>query len=198
MAAGYTIHHESLAPWGPIFEDWTLLVQKYCRKVAGDAPYYYNERANVGLLAAAIARCNWPALEEFPNEKKVRSSRSDGRVDLFAHISGSEFWIEAKQGWINLGGRLALENSLKAIDEAVADIKRCEVEAVCKLGIAFLVPHILRRKAQHIDAQLEEYLNRLGKEQLDAFAWCFPEETKMLEGGNGYIYPGVVLAKKRV
>ena len=87
-----------LQHWAFLLEEWILLLKRYCRFMGDDAPYFYSERANIGVLAAAAWRAGWVALEEFGIRKHTKQK---GRADLwFWPIDqDKEEYIEAKQKW---------------------------------------------------------------------------------------------------
>lgn len=79
---------------GAILETWIDLQHRFYESV-GHVAYCYNERANVGLLAAAAWHCNHLAIEEFTT-RKGNGWRGPGRVDLFVQIGRCDLCIEAK------------------------------------------------------------------------------------------------------
>jgi len=72
-----------------------------------DCPWWYTERANVGLFAAGAVRVGEVALEEFNDEKGHGRSKYAGRVDLMiwqgARTKSAAF--EAKMAWAQLKER---------------------------------------------------------------------------------------------
>ena len=74
---GYKIiNRKSMQHWASLLEEWLLVNERYCRVMKGeDAPFIYNERAHVGLLAGAAWRCGRISLEEFQCKKGLRNRR---------------------------------------------------------------------------------------------------------------------------
>lgn len=115
----------------PVLAHWFDLMDRYCQ-IAGrnlgssmdahpnewngyDCPWWYNERANVGMLAGAAHLAGFTALEEFNEEKSEKASNLDswkGRVDLAVWPKkGKAFGFEAKFGWLHLDDLNSNENS---------------------------------------------------------------------------------------
>jgi hypothetical protein len=122
---GYTIKgRKGLSHWAGRLEEWLLAIERYCRVCDGDdAPYFYNERANIGVLAGACWRSGWIVLEEFQSEKGYRNKpKVNGRVDLWLADETREELVEAKFKWICMGSpgthRLVEETMVAALKDA--------------------------------------------------------------------------------
>src|SRR5208337_1881210 len=97
---GFEFHGDMLRYWSPLIENWLLLIKHYCCIYTeyGDVPYFYNERANIGILSAAAWKAGWTALKEFGSRKR---GKKNGRTDLYiwdGNRNKGEY-IEAKLGW---------------------------------------------------------------------------------------------------
>lgn len=79
---------------GIVLQEWIDLQDQFYER-AGQLAYCYSERANVGLLAAAMWRCRHIAIEEFAT-RRCDGWRSPGRIDLFVQIGRCALCIEAK------------------------------------------------------------------------------------------------------
>jgi len=79
---------------GAILETWIDLQHRFYESI-GQVAYRYNERANVGLFAAAVWHRNHLAIEEFAT-RKSNGWRGPGRIDLFVQIGRCALCIEAK------------------------------------------------------------------------------------------------------
>ena len=99
--------------WATTLEEWHLAIERYCRITEGaDNPYWYNERANIGILAGAAWRSGKIALEEFQMQKIVFTENGtleespkkekSGRCDLWISDGNKSEFIEAKFKWINM------------------------------------------------------------------------------------------------
>jgi hypothetical protein len=96
---------------------------------AWDMGYFYNERTNIGFLAAAAWRQRgWVALEEFRFDKKHRTEKgkvSKGRADLYIGIregnaSCISLSIEAKQTFVGSARAIAAQLNIKKADSALS------------------------------------------------------------------------------
>ena len=112
------VHNKSALWLKPIVLDWFQLMDEYRARVKWkrtalakrlnwnleDCPWWYTERANTGLLAAAAIRRNHLALEEFNDTKYWRGGGYQGRVDLMIWRKGKPkpFAFEAKQAFIDI------------------------------------------------------------------------------------------------
>lgn len=105
-------HEHELGLLRPTIKGWGDAINQYCSSSYGeDVPYYYNERANISLLAAGAWRGGAVALEEYGTKKRALKKRrgadhASGRCDLFVLVRKQyEFQIEATQGWIRASSR---------------------------------------------------------------------------------------------
>jgi hypothetical protein len=185
-------------------------------------PYYYNERANISLLAAGAwsATPGLIALEEYV-EAKRRSSRGRayyrGRHDLY--ISGKEqesdeCVLEFKQIWLRLRttddlGALSRRSlfSIK-LEEAIKDAKAADYAPEAAVGGVFCTFKMAkdgdwsgRRRAQ-ITA-LREWVRemKVADTDVDVLAACFPKAARdFIDTERGsktlWYWPGVILALK--
>ena len=108
---------------------------------AADLGYWYNERANVGFLAAAVWKMGRGnvALEEYT----VQRDKKRGRCDLWVSFERFEIVIEAKVMWPkstrSLGARIN-----KRLERAEKQIEKLEDDELGHWGLAacFVVPRI--------------------------------------------------------
>ncbi len=195
--------------WRVLLLEWMMTIEKY-QFVSKDLPYWYSERANVGILAAAAWRCGYVALEEYPDTK--RSKKVDPETDEKLHSSGRvDLWIgqpenaigeliEAKLRWPLLSTpkkiKSDLEDGLKA---AYEDAKRTKTGKGPTLGLTFFVPRIQATNRDIIDQQLLDLIEQADAIDAAVKAWYFPEKFRADEFMiNNMFYPGVLLMAKRV
>lgn len=111
--ANYIIKNKrNLGHWDALMEEWILSIERFSRITDGDVPYWYNERANIGVLAAAAWRCGRIALEEFQYEKidvssdeetdETAQNKWNGRCDLWISNDRTAEIVEAKFKWLNM------------------------------------------------------------------------------------------------
>jgi hypothetical protein len=121
-------------------------INRYCKAYNGsDAPYYYNERANVSFLTVASWSSGAIALEEYGTNKRSpkwhASKRGSSRCDLFISAGGTDFQIEAKHYWMPSHRRekwhkARVEHAFrKACEAALAN-----TESATRVGCVFFIP----------------------------------------------------------
>jgi len=139
---GYKVKgRKGMSHWPCIMEEWMLAIERYTRIMnVDDAPYYYNERANVSVLAGAAWKAGWVALEEFQSEKGYKNkAKTNGRTDLFFANETAEELLEAKFKWICMGSknlsRMVEETMIAACDDAKKT--RANSTEVKAIGIGF-------------------------------------------------------------
>lgn len=79
-----------------------------------DVPWWYNVRASVGLLAAAVWKTGGYAFEEYSTKKKSKV----GRVDLEFGTGNEAFIVEAKQCWLK--GMTDIDSANRLIEKYFA------------------------------------------------------------------------------
>lgn len=100
----------SLRYMRPLLETW-LSQQKRGLGIldSNDAPWWYNERASLSILAGAIWLRGGYVIEEHvttkvsSKESKSGPSHVGGRGDLYFYFGRSHFVVEAKHYWPILG-----------------------------------------------------------------------------------------------
>ncbi len=206
----------------PVLKKWTQLVVKYSEHWPADPCYWYNERANIGVLAAAAWQYDhWISIEEYSTKKirKIPSNRRDGanfsgRCDLFlASKNGrSQFACEAKQAVQSISNE-QIKDEFRLINIAAAavweDVSGLNsAEATHRVALTICVPRIsiARSKAAlNRDLVTEEVCRWLvcakGIPAAEhGYAFVFPRRTRMLQDEGGkYIFPGVgILIRERL
>lgn len=198
--------------WEVLLVEWMATMQKY-HLVANDLPYWYNERANVGILAAAAWRCGYVALEEYADNKRNKKSETDndeerdrlGRVDLWIGRpdDASGELIEAKLRWLNIGTASTSKSELQAgLNIAIDDARRSKTGKGATLGLTFFVPGFAadnNNPPADMEQRLQALLGDVENMEASAKAWYFPEKFRQRRfQNNGQFYPGVILLAKRV
>jgi len=191
-----------------VFSHWSRAINTYCKAYKGsDAPYYYNERANLSFLTIASWCAGAIALEEYGTKKHTASGgtlkRGSSRCDLFISTGGVNFQIEAKQYWMPSHRREKRHKASiahafhKACDAAMAN-----TESAARVGCVFFVPWWKTSSEYksdpefHIRTEIQRYLS----ECADVWAWCFPKQARKLKHrqsrGDNRIYPGIIIGMK--
>ena len=181
-----------------ILDKWKSLMQDP-QWGKDDAPWWYNERALLSLLAGAVWKCGEWAFEEFATNKRTitkrgKHKRRAGRGDIMFQIGKDTFIAEAKQCWPILGyrNRNAISTVKEALHEARIQSARLPSEGQ-KLGIVFAVPCLHESKQEDSEKILYDFISRFTSLKNSTITWVFPREKRTLKGGDGYIYPGIVL-----
>lgn len=166
----------------PLLEEWVELIKDYCAaNQCTDNPWWYGERANLGLLAGAAwrHRNGWHALEEFPTEKRrTRSGKKKidpvkpddgvekkkksprGRCDLYVSHKSTGFAIEAKQAWQNLSPGTRKDRFAQAMTQARRDAGNLHAdEAAHRVGCVFVVPFISTKALRDPDGGKKAPIN---------------------------------------
>ena len=166
-----------------------------------DVPWWYNERADLSVLAGAIWKSGNVAFEEFVDEKRKISRRTGklsrkytGRVDLHFSVRGKTFIAEAKQCW---SGAAAPNHNTpnkiaKFLKKACDDIRRSKPHNQRRLGIVFAIPYIRAQHVKHIDDRVKKWISAIRDVDCDAMAWIFPAVARRAKHGTSY-FPGIAI-----
>lgn len=214
--SGYRIKGKSrgaLKHWSCLLEEWVLAVDRYCRITQDDTPYWYNERANVGILAGAAWRCGWIALEEFQSYKMDMSqSQSDeninsenpqrwlGRADLYLGSDNHHENIEAKFKWVCLTSDKKIQIIEDCLDRACKDALNAKGDGISDdVGMCFIPFYIKEAKADMIDEKIDKLIEELSGVKADAYAWNFPQTIRSLPHEvSKNIRPGIAVFAKKI
>lgn len=220
---GKTKTTKALKGLTPLLRAWCDLSLSYCRMHQfEDNPWWWTERASVGLLAAAAWQCKgWTALEEYGSRKRqgripedgISSDGNNGRIDLWLCHGTRSFVIEAKQAWQSIGNRASGDDPKVTLGTEAAwkDIGKIEAyEADTRLAATFVVPYIpvsqlvaddtptgARMRQREVREIVESWLSEswpFSHVQADAAAAVFPYKSAKMVSANGkHLMPGVVL-----
>lgn len=185
-----------LLPLEPVLQSWATCTQQYidvCN--GGDLPYWYNEQANVSILAGAAWKADWTAIEEYQISKVATEAdeRSTliGRNDLYIANHDHEFCIEAKVAYANINFLERAEKHIKAkCAEATLDASRLDYKAP-RLGAVFVAPYSTDIVAT--DAQIQSFQAMLLKFGAQALAWVKPDKAQVTMSHDKRFYPMVAL-----
>ena len=176
-----------------LLEEWSLLIDRYCRISKVDAPYWYNERANVGLIAGAAWRCGWLSLEEFQIGKRRGRKKYSGRCDLWLQAGSKEYIIEAKFKETSLNSKNTGSITKDVLTKVSSNVKSSDIDEEMPLGMVFMCPYITKRQSDKIDDKISSMLRELKKSDPDVLGWCFPDNSRRLETDDGFVYPGIIV-----
>lgn len=193
------------AGFATVLESWFAVIHAYEKdsrigNSAGDAIYWYTERANVGAFAAALARLDCSTLEEYNCAKGHKAE--PGRADLSFFWDNRWYLVEAKQKWVGLvscASRLSGEALCK---DAEDDARRTKVRNTWSvpIGLTFVVPHVAPNYRENITQYVVAAGARLQEDTYcDFWAYCAPGSLRELKSPtDGNYYPMVIMLGKRV
>ena len=194
---GYMIKNERFSHWESLIEEWHLAINRYCRitKNENDAPYWYNERANIGVLAGAAWRCGRVALEEFQNEKGNKSKKWVGRADLWIGYENGQEIIEAKFKWLSLRSHdpvnIAKSQLHLAHDDAISS--RGSDASLLAIAVSFLPTYVPKKYYDDLEGLVNNLLKEMQHMDCGLIAWIFPKVMQEYVTENGNVCPGVIL-----
>jgi hypothetical protein len=192
-------------PWEKVLHAWFQVSAQYIRAVTPyevDTPWWYNERASIGFLAAAIWRAGGVALEEFATDKATSPGRrGKGRGDLYAVIDGCELYAEAKQVWYDpptrqpCGFADAVRAALAVAHSAARRHKSSHGRryAVVCAAPRLAAPHAVAVDPRQVDAQIAKWWMSFQQITCTAKAWYFPAVHRTTPIDDGLLYPGATI-----
>lgn len=185
----------------PLLERWMKLCVKYVQNwKEGDCPWWYNERAIVGILAAAAWQVGDHALEEYVTDKSGGKGTIRGRGDLYFQIGGKRFVAEAKYTAINVGPRAKpdpVKTGKQLLEVRKSVLDRVNTEDCTRLGLLFISPYYAKHTVEDEAKVTKDCAEFLRKIEADAAAWDFPPEARTMEWEEEFIYPGFALLVKK-
>jgi hypothetical protein len=95
---------EKFVDWRTFLASWVEQVNRYCAAISNDNPYWHGELTNVAfLMGTAFLLPQWFSLMEFPSAKDDPALiHASGRNDAWLKSIDGEYFIEAKQLWLEL------------------------------------------------------------------------------------------------
>jgi hypothetical protein len=194
---GYEVLTRDLRWLDPVLKSWIKVNRAYANVWRGkDALYWYNERPNVGALAAAAWKSGMYAVEEYAAIKHHPiTKKSSGRIDLYVTAAnGKAATIEAKQCWVfPKTTKRTLANWMKA---ALNAARLDDEEDAQKIGVVFYTMKVPIGEIS--EKVLKNEVERIRQIKVGALAWCFPKINRRLESEmpehEGFVWPGVVMA----
>lgn len=192
MLFGIDGEHDRLEWLKPMLRRWGHFIDDYCA-AHEDLPYYYNERANVSVLAAAAWGPGSGALEEYSCRRHRDGDVSHGRADLYVYDQSNSATIEAKQLWWTPATKAeALRGLLLEANEQATTNRDSDV-AVAAVFSTLMLP-----LDADVHAELDRAVAQMRSVGMHLIAWALPhanepfEETNVCDG-KVYQWPGVLL-----
>lgn len=205
----YIIKNKCIKHWETIIEEWIVAVEKFTR-ITNDAPYWYDERANVSVLAGAAWRSGKIALEEFQQNKTETANQQDeqhikerrGRSDLWIQDERNSDFVEAKFKWLNLADNNKNTIAQKTLESAVADAERvAPYENFGKIGVAFLPVYIKKQdcpRVSSLNGKIYSAIDEILSIKCSLVAWTFPRKMRDYIYNDDERLPGIILLAKKI
>ncbi|TWD49979.1 hypothetical protein [Pseudomonas sp. SJZ131] len=188
---GMIISNPKLEFLRPLLERWFDCIDRY-NAVRGDndAPYWFDENANRGLLSAAAWAAEMVTLQQAPTRKQTEDGDRNGRADLMIATSDERVWLQTSQRWPKVNSL----NLTQALVDITSDAKRISYASDLKLGCLFVAPHKPQQSAT--PEELQDMVDDLQKEHTCAVAWYFPYAYRKLRNESGHYHPGIAVLLK--
>ncbi|MBI6618256.1 hypothetical protein [Pseudomonas corrugata] len=189
---GMIISNPKLEFLRPVLERWFDCIDRY-NAVRGDndTPYWHNEKANLGLLAAAAWMAEMVTLQDAATRKQNEEGERNVSADLLIASSDERAFIQATQRWPKVNNL----NLTQPLLEATSDAKRISYASDLKLGCLFVAPQKAQQSAT--PEELQDMIDDLQKENTCAVAWYFPYAYRKLRNEAGHYHPGIAVLFKQ-
>jgi hypothetical protein len=194
--------------FAPIIKNWRMVIDRYI-KIHGneDNPYWWNERANIGLLAAAAyATEGFCSLEEYQYEKgkseeeqSVTKTVYAGRNDLYIANKDNEFYFEAKVCWPLIDDlKATAQKKFKEAMNSASQLPPVNNTSEHNIALTFVVPYIEKNAITNEDREkLSDFLEYLKSENTDLYA-VYLNEGKLPIARNEKHTPAVIMVMQKV
>lgn len=189
---GMLISNPKLEFLRPVLERWFDCIDRY-NAVRGDndTPYWFDERANLGLLSAAAWMAEMVTLQNAPTRKQNEEGERNVSADLLIAGADERAFIQATQRW----PKVTNLNLTQPLLEATSDAKRISYASDLKLGCLFVAPQKAQQSAT--PEELQDMVDDLQKENTCAVAWYFPYAYRKLRNEAGHYHPGIAVLFKQ-
>lgn len=190
----------------PVLEKWINLNAELAERWRVDVPWWYNERALLGLFSSAVWLSGGVALEEYTVSKRTLTKHGHvdgdsftGRADLYFETpKGDCFRAEVKQCWLRTSSmkdqRLKLKHCLHRVNR---DIHQAEPEDnTQRLAVVFITPSVSFKKTGQIADHIQWAIEQVRSFRHDSLAWVFPEPGSYGKATQ-YTHPGVIMLIKQ-
>ena len=166
------------AVWSHVFDKWYGVLQRYVDAMHDEKglPWDYEERPQVGFLAAAIWACDGVVLEEWKTLKEcTKSGEKYGRCDMFARLQNAELdcHIEAKWEEVSLADLKPVTSKVRScLESAQADANGLRYKGEGE-GIAVAFLGLRRQIESDLSAEIASELAQLCPEDfgVNAVGW---------------------------
>lgn len=180
--------------WEKLLKSWILVMKNYIDN-SKDLPYWHDERANTGFLAAAVWMLGGVAIEEYWTDRIYHKKKSYvGRCDLWAKLGSLTFSAEAKQLW-SAKSAARVEDIIKRTQKELKSVQSPD-KGKYLVSICFISPKI-GSNSKFNKQEIIELERKLTKQKGIIIATFFPRGGKQVMY-KGDQYPCVILIAKVV
>ncbi|AOE61725.1 hypothetical protein LOY64_22345 [Pseudomonas corrugata] len=189
---GMIISNPRLEFLRPVLERWFDCIDRY-NAVRGDndTPYWFDEKANLGLLSAAAWMAEMITLQNTATRKQNEEGERNVTADLFIAGAEDRAFIQATQRW----PKVKSLNLTQPLQDVTSDAKRISYATDLKLGCLFVAPQKAQQSAT--PEELQDMIDDLQKENTCAVAWYFPYNYRKLRNEAGHYHPGIAVLFKQ-
>ncbi|WLH14085.1 hypothetical protein PSH58_07055 [Pseudomonas hefeiensis] len=189
---GMIISNPKLEFLRPVLERWFDCIDRY-NAVRGDndTPYWFDEKANLGLLSAAAWMAEMVTLQNTPTRKQNEEGERNVSADLFIAGTEERAFIQATQRW----PKVKSLNLNQPLLDVTSDAKRISYSSDLRLGCLFVAPQKAQQSAT--PEELQDMIDELQKENTCAVAWYFPYAYRKLRNEAGHYHPGIAVLFKQ-
>jgi len=189
---GMIISNPRLEFLRPVLERWFDCIDRY-NAVRGDndTPYWFDEKANLGLLSAAAWMAEMVTLQHTATRKQNEEGERNVSADLFIAGAEDRAFIQATQRWPTVKSL----NLTQPLQDVTSDAKRISYATDLKLGCLFVAPQKAQQSAT--PEELQDMIDDLQKENTCAVAWYFPYNYRKLRNEAGHYHPGIAVLFKQ-
>ncbi|UVL82639.1 hypothetical protein LOY35_20895 [Pseudomonas sp. B21-028] len=189
---GMIISNPRLEFLRPVLERWFDCIDRY-NAVRGDndTPYWFDEKANLGLLSAAAWMAEMITLQNTATRKQNEEGERNVSADLFIAGADDRAFIQATQRW----PKVKSLNLTQPLQDVTSDAKRISYATDLKLGCLFVAPQKAQQSAT--PEELQDMIDDLQKENTCAVAWYFPYNYRKLRNEAGHYHPGIAVLFKQ-
>ena len=189
---GMIISNPRLEFLRPVLERWFDCIDRY-NAVRGDndTPYWFDEKANLGLLSAAAWMAEMVTLQHTATRKQNEEGERNVSADLFIAGAEDRAFIQATQRW----PKVKSLNLTQPLQDVTSDAKRISYATDLKLGCLFVAPQKAQQSAT--PEELQDMIDDLQKENTCAVAWYFPYNYRKLRNEAGHYHPGIAVLFKQ-
>jgi hypothetical protein len=174
-----------------------------------DVPWWYNERALLGLFSTAIWLSGGVSLEEYSDAKRALSKKGrpteasyTGRTDLYFETKNKQscaFRAESKRYGL---AATTMKDQRQKLRERFKHVRRDIGQApsekeMRRLALLFVAPRITCRHSANIGKAVKWSIDQASDLRPDAMAWVFPKIGKY-GCWEKYQFPGVLILIKEV